>query len=109
LDRYLARTGYGSQQSDAPPERADNLFEPADGADGHDFGAHGVFDGQAHRHSAALVISHHARAALIATLGSVGALSLARARIGATTDHRHRQSGATDRLRQRWPFGEASQ
>jgi hypothetical protein len=55
------------------------------------------------------VISHHARAALIATLGSVGALSLARARIGAPTDHRRRKSGATDRLRQPWPFGEASQ
>ena len=32
LDRYLARTGYDSQQTDdAPPEHADNLYEPLDG------------------------------------------------------------------------------
>jgi hypothetical protein len=31
-DRYLARTGYGSQQTGDPvdPDRPDNLFEPAD-------------------------------------------------------------------------------
>src|SRR5919202_1371818 len=45
LDRYLARTGYDSQQR---PERQDtgspgNLWEPADGAGGHDYGAHGDF------------------------------------------------------------------
>jgi NAD(P)-dependent dehydrogenase (short-subunit alcohol dehydrogenase family) len=42
LDRYLARTGYDSQQTDEPldGEREGNLFEPVPG----DFGAHGRFD-----------------------------------------------------------------
>jgi hypothetical protein len=46
LDRYLARTGYKSQQTSQPtsPDRPANLWEPADGRDGHDFGAHGSFD-----------------------------------------------------------------
>jgi NAD(P)-dependent dehydrogenase (short-subunit alcohol dehydrogenase family) len=46
LDRYLARTGFSSQQTDIPDddEQAENLWEPADGAEGHDYGAHGVFD-----------------------------------------------------------------
>ncbi len=45
LDRYLARTGYKSQQTSDPrsPDQPVNLTHPADGADGHDFGAHGVF------------------------------------------------------------------
>ncbi|MET8431108.1 SDR family oxidoreductase [Nocardia sp. NPDC004860] len=52
LDRYLARTGFDSQQTDAPaPGRADNLWTPLDEADGHDYGAHGEFDGRAHRRS----------------------------------------------------------
>jgi hypothetical protein len=51
LDRYLARTGFQSQQTDAPPperERAGNLREPLDDADGADFTAHGEFDDKAH-------------------------------------------------------------
>jgi short-subunit dehydrogenase len=42
LDRYLARTGYDSQQTDelADPDRKDNLYEPVPG----DAGAHGDFD-----------------------------------------------------------------
>src|SRR6185312_13447579 len=49
LDRYLARTGFGSQQSDEAdsPDRPDNLFEPVPGG----FAAHGGFDDRAHRHS----------------------------------------------------------
>ena len=49
LDRYLARTGYASQQTGEPvrPGRPANLWKPADGADGHDFGAHGSFDAAA--------------------------------------------------------------
>src|SRR5438105_3792296 len=40
-DRYLARTGFDSQQTDEPvdADRPDNLFEPAPGA----YGAHGIF------------------------------------------------------------------
>jgi short-subunit dehydrogenase len=50
LDRYLARTGFQSQQTDAPPppDRAGNLREPLDDADGSDYTAHGEFDDQAH-------------------------------------------------------------
>jgi short-subunit dehydrogenase len=45
LDRYLARTGFGSQQSDEADsaDRPDNLFEPVPGS----FGAHGRFDDRA--------------------------------------------------------------
>jgi NAD(P)-dependent dehydrogenase (short-subunit alcohol dehydrogenase family) len=45
LDRYLARTGFDSQQTDQPhdPDAPANLFEPADGDGGRDFGMHGIF------------------------------------------------------------------
>ena len=45
LDRYLARTGYDSQQTAEPedPERAHNLYAPVAGA----WSAHGRFDGRA--------------------------------------------------------------
>ncbi|RMI30387.1 SDR family oxidoreductase [Nocardia stercoris] len=52
LDRYLARTGYRSQQTDVAARGAgDNLWAACDGVDGHDYGAHGEFDARAHRHS----------------------------------------------------------
>jgi len=55
LDRYLARTGYGSQQTGGGgPGRAANLWRPADQAPGRDYGAHGEFDEQSHPHSAQL-------------------------------------------------------
>jgi hypothetical protein len=61
LDRYLARTGFGSQQTDEKrePDAPSNLWEPADGRGGEDFGAHGVFDDQAHRHDPQQWASHH--------------------------------------------------
>ena len=62
LDRYLARTGYQSQQTadKADPARSHNLWEPVDGTDGHDHGAHGEFDARAHRRAPQLWFSHHA-------------------------------------------------
>ncbi|MFD7847529.1 SDR family oxidoreductase [Nocardia sp. NPDC059764] len=52
LDRYLARTGFDSQQTDTPaPDRADNLWAPVDRAGGRDYGAHGEFDERAHPRS----------------------------------------------------------
>src|SRR3569833_314995 len=53
LDRYLARTGYKSQQTERrrDPGQPANLWRPADGKDGHDFGAHGSFDDSAHPRS----------------------------------------------------------
>ncbi len=46
LDRYLAKTGFGSQMTDhdLDPRGHDNLFEPVD----EDRGAHGPFDEKAH-------------------------------------------------------------
>ncbi|HVT64245.1 MAG TPA: SDR family oxidoreductase [Mycobacteriales bacterium] len=73
LDRYLGRTGYTSQQTDQPHTAASpvNLWQPADGEDGHDFGAHGEFDAQAHQRDPQLWASQHhgVLAALGAGLG----------------------------------------
>jgi short-subunit dehydrogenase len=51
LDRYLARTGYRSQQTSEShdPGRPGNLWAPADRH--HDFGAHGEFDQRSTGHS----------------------------------------------------------
>ncbi|MEJ7745122.1 MAG: SDR family oxidoreductase [Nocardioidaceae bacterium] len=61
LDRYLARTGVSSQQSDKPrnPDQTANLWEPADGKDGRDFGAHGIFDDKSTNRSLQLWASQH--------------------------------------------------
>jgi NADP-dependent 3-hydroxy acid dehydrogenase YdfG len=70
LDRYLARTGFASQQTDeriAGPDRPHNLWEPLDGKDGHDYGAEGVFRGEAHDRSLQLTLRRHVPAALAAT------------------------------------------
>ena len=82
LDRYLARTGYSSQQTDEPddPSRPDNLVEPVDGPQGTDHGAHGDFDDRAHSRSAQLWLSHHPAAGALAACGTTAAgLMLARA------------------------------
>ena len=61
LDRYLARTGFDAQQTDAdkPADQPANLWEPADGSDGRDFGAHGLFDDRAHQRSLQVWASQH--------------------------------------------------
>jgi len=61
LDRYLARTGYRSQQTGEPRD-ADapvNLWDPADGRQGRDFGAHGAFDEQAKARAPQLALAHN--------------------------------------------------
>ncbi|MFJ4776141.1 SDR family oxidoreductase [Streptomyces sp. NPDC088762] len=77
LDRYLARTGYDAQQTDAPapPGRPSNLWRPLDGAGSpaRDFGAHGEFDARSHPRSAQAWASRHARLAWSAALVAVGA------------------------------------
>ncbi len=77
LDRYLARTGFASQQTDQPqdPKAPVNLWEPADGDNGRDFGAHGIFDNAAHDRDVQLWASQHHRtlAALAAGLAAAGA------------------------------------
>jgi hypothetical protein len=72
LDRYLARTGYGSQQTQDPvrPGRPDNLTQPADGAAGRDFGAHGAFDGRAHGRSLQLWLAQHPAVSAGAAVGT---------------------------------------
>jgi NAD(P)-dependent dehydrogenase (short-subunit alcohol dehydrogenase family) len=62
LDRYLAKTGYDSQQTDqrAGEQRADNLWQPADAPPGDDYGARGDFTDRAHNKSLQLWLSQHA-------------------------------------------------
>jgi NAD(P)-dependent dehydrogenase (short-subunit alcohol dehydrogenase family) len=77
LDRYLARTGYDSQQTGEPESsRPDNLWEPVDEPRGDDYGAHGEFDDRSHRRSAQLLVAHH-RAAATATAVVTAAAGLA--------------------------------
>jgi NAD(P)-dependent dehydrogenase (short-subunit alcohol dehydrogenase family) len=79
LDRYLARTGYDSQQTGehVAPGRPDNLTTPADGPGGRDYGPHGVFGDKSHPRSAQQWLSQHARltagALAGATAGAVAA------------------------------------
>jgi hypothetical protein len=86
LDRYLARTGYKSQQTSekVPPGRPHNLWEPLDGDAGHDHDAHGIFDSRAHASSPQLWASHHARLLGAAACGAamMTGLAVARARAG---------------------------
>jgi hypothetical protein len=84
LDRYLARTGFDSQQTDRPhdPSAPANLFRAADGEGGHDFGPHGEFDGRARRRDPQLWASRHH-----GTLATAGAAAVA----GAAAWLRHRR------------------
>ncbi|MEU5260259.1 SDR family oxidoreductase [Amycolatopsis sp. NPDC021455] len=59
LDRYLAKTGYKSQQTgaDKPAHQPENLWAPADRA--RDYGAHGEFDRKSTPRSFQLWASRH--------------------------------------------------
>nr|WP_239022379.1 SDR family oxidoreductase [Raineyella fluvialis] len=76
LDRYLARSGFDSQQTSQPkdPDQPVNLWEPADRH--RDFGTRGEFDSQSRDRSLQLWASHHhgLLGALAAGLGLAGAL-----------------------------------
>lgn len=76
LDRYLARTGYASQQrEDLPPETVrGNLWRPLDQAPGDDHGAHGIFDDSAHARSYQVAPARHP---LLTTGAGLGALGVA--------------------------------
>ncbi|SDZ38988.1 Short-chain dehydrogenase [Micromonospora pattaloongensis] len=80
LDRYLARTGYRSQQTPQPrdPRQPANLWDPADGPGEPDHGAHGDFDDRSHRRSVQLWASQHHGlvAAAGAALAGTAALAL---------------------------------
>ena len=76
LDRFLARNGYETQQTEEPerPGRPDNLWQPVRG----EFAAHGRFDDRSQRSSAEVWAALHRPwvAAAAAGLG-MGALALA--------------------------------
>jgi hypothetical protein len=78
LDRYLARTGYDSQQAGhrADAGRPGNLWEPVDQKPGSDHGAHGSFGSRSHDLSPQLWISQHARqvSAAVAAAAGVGGM-----------------------------------
>jgi hypothetical protein len=75
LDRYLARTGYASQQTDdsEPGPRTTNLWLPADQAPEHDYGAHGTFDETSHPRSAQAALARHPGLVLAAATGVAAA------------------------------------
>ncbi|MFI0452792.1 SDR family oxidoreductase [Actinomadura sp. 6N118] len=81
VDRYLARTGFRSQQTGErrDPAQPANLWEPADRSGAHDFGAHGSFDEDAHPRSHQLWLMRHRRT-LAAAGGAAGLIWLTRAR-----------------------------
>jgi hypothetical protein len=61
LDRYLARTGFDSQQTSeqVSGDRPDNLYQAVDGQGGRDHGAHGAFDSRSHARSAQVWLDEH--------------------------------------------------
>ena len=61
LDRYLARTGFSSQQDSrpVPADPPENLWQPADGPGGRDYTAHGSFDARSKDRSLQLWASQH--------------------------------------------------
>ena len=82
LDRYLAKTGFKSQQTQEPrkPDQPVNLWEPADA--GRDFGTHGIFDRRSAKQSIQQRASHHPGAVgtAVASLfaGAIAAVALSR-------------------------------
>ena len=72
-DRYLAHTGFDSQQTNEPvaPDRPDNLFAPIAG----DRGAHGDFDSKAHARSVQFELTRHRRAIFAAAIAGVSLLA----------------------------------
>ncbi|MGA8978125.1 MAG: SDR family oxidoreductase [Pedococcus sp.] len=70
LDRYLARTGFDAQQSEHLRTQGlpTNLWEPADGAEGRDFGARGAFDSSAREASPQQWLAHRYPSLAAATL-----------------------------------------
>ncbi len=80
-DRYLARTGFKSQQVEGEPEdpcRPDNLFSPIPG----DRGAHGRFDNQSRQWSPELWMIEHRRSLLGAAVAAGAAILAIGARAG---------------------------
>ena len=114
LDRYLGQDRLPSQQTNSPrsPDQPANLWQPADGPDGQDFGAHGIFDTKSSPRSGQLWASQHHL--LLAGLGAiadgggrggsgsvatVSALTAARAGFGGVCLARSRRCSRAVRVR----------
>jgi NAD(P)-dependent dehydrogenase (short-subunit alcohol dehydrogenase family) len=76
LDRYLAYSGYDSQQTRQPasPGQPNNLWEPADEEPGTDAGAHGEFDSRSRARSGHNELSEAAESAGSAVTRAFGSL-----------------------------------
>jgi NAD(P)-dependent dehydrogenase (short-subunit alcohol dehydrogenase family) len=84
LDRYLAWRGYSAQQTDQPrdPNQPVNLWDPADGPDGRDFGTHGVFDACSISHSYQLWAAQHRGVLATTSAGALALLGVLATRVG---------------------------
>jgi NAD(P)-dependent dehydrogenase (short-subunit alcohol dehydrogenase family) len=82
LDRYLARTGYDSQQTSeaAADNRPANLWRPSDDQD--DQGAHGPFDDSAHDRSMQWTLTRRRRVLVAAGIAGAAAALAARRTAG---------------------------
>lgn len=80
LDRWLARTGYAAQQTGEPadPDAPGNLWAPADGPEGRDFGVHGRFETEARGRDPQVWLSRHRGLVLLGVAGAAAAGALAR-------------------------------
>lgn len=89
LDRYLSRKAYSGQQTNLPqdPSAPDNLWQPLDGEDGRDYGAHGRFDARARGFSPALWLSKH-RLPLGLAAATLAGFALASQRNGVDAENR---------------------
>ncbi|WP_269856900.1 SDR family oxidoreductase [Streptomyces sp. RPT161] len=83
LDRYLARTGFRSQQTDdkTTAERPNNLWHPVDDHKGRDFGAHGVFDDRSAARSPQAAMARHPLLVSTAVAAGAAAVGLVRRRM----------------------------
>jgi len=84
FDRYLARSGYDSQQTDQPvsPNRQDNLWEPVPG----DHGAHGRFTDRSIGRSPQTWINEHLASTAAGLLLAIGVAGLTMRRLRGSTD-----------------------
>lgn len=94
-DRYLARNGFDSQQTDEPedPNRPNNLWEPVSG----DFGAHGRFDHKSYSRSPQLWASKNRKKLLLGGLGVAALLCL----VGCASSEKTREYAALSTGRSR--------
>lgn len=78
MDYYFARTGYRAQQTGAQqdPDPPSNLWEPVDGPDGADHGAHGAFDDRSRPASPQVWLSQHRDSVVAATVAAAGGVAV---------------------------------